>query len=264
MARSAILIALVAVGLGILAARQVEQTAPADQAPRRILVFSKTAGFRHASIPDGIAAIRGLGASNGFRVDATEDDSVFEDATLSSYDAVVFLSTTGEILDPIRQAAFERYIRGNRGFVGIHSASDTEYAWAWYGELVGAYFANHPAIQRASVRVIDRVHPSTRALPEQWDRTDEWYNFASNPASRVHVLATVDESTYTGGSMGANHPVAWCQFVHGGRSWYTAMGHTSESFSDPRFLQHLLGGIQFAAGYPDCQGRRRPRAVSPR
>ena len=183
---------------------------------------------------------------------------------MASYDAVVFLSTTGEVLDPAQQAAFEHYLRGNRGFVGVHSASDTEYGWAWYGELVGAYFANHPAIQSASVRVVDRLHPSTRALPQLWNRTDEWYNFQSNPSSRVHVLATVDESTYSGGTMGASHPISWCQFVHGGRSWYTAMGHESESFSDPRFLAHLLGGIQFAAGYPDCQGARRPRPVPPR
>jgi type 1 glutamine amidotransferase len=259
MAHGALLIGFLALGL----AAAPGAPAPGD-APRRILVFSKTAGFRHASIPDGIAAIRELGAGNGFDVDATEDDSVFEDATLSSYDAVVFLSTTGDILDPIGQAAFERYIRGNHGFVGIHSASDTEYGWAWYGELVGAFFANHPAIQSASVRVLDRLHPSTRPLPELWNRTDEWYNLASNPASRVHVLATVDESSYAGGSMGANHPISWCQFVLGGRSWYTAMGHTSESFAEPRFLQHLLGGIQFAAGFPDCQGRRRPRPLSPR
>ncbi len=254
--------------IGLLAAGLAAAARP-EEAPNavvsgRILVFSKTAGFRHASISDGIAAIRALGDANGFRVDATEDDAAFQDARLSLYDAVVFLSTTGDILDPLAQAAFERYIRGNRGFVGIHSASDTEYGWAWYGDLVGAYFANHSAIQNADVVTVDRLHPSTRSLPQRWNRTDEWYNFASNPSGRVHVLATVDESTYSGGSLGTNHPISWCQYVHGGRSWYTAMGHTSESFSDPRFLEHLLGGIQFAAGYPDCQGRRRPRSLSPR
>ncbi len=237
--------------------------AHAGDLSHRILVFSKTAGFRHDSIPDGIAAIRRLGAENAFGVDATEDSSWFEDARLSGYDAVVFLSTTGDVLNEAEQAAFERYIAGGGGFVGVHSASDTEYAWAWYGGLVGAYFGGHPTIQAATVRVSDRIHASTRSLPERWRRVDEWYNFAINPRGKVHVLATVDESTYSGGAMGPDHPIAWCRFLDGGRSWYTAMGHTRESFAEPLFLAHLLGGIQFATGYPDCEGRR-PRPIPPR
>lgn len=244
-------------------AGSMEDAAPGPQ-PRRILVFSKTAAFRHDSIPDGLAAIRRLGAENGFEVDATEEAGRFDDATLSGYDAVVFLSTTGDVLNEVEQAAFERYIHKGRGFVGVHSASDTEYGWPWHGELVGAYFAGHPGIQSAVVRVTDRVSPSTRTLPERWARVDEWYNFSRNPRESVHVLATVDESTYTGGQMGPDHPIAWCRFVHGGRSWYTAMGHTGESYSEAYFLDHLLGGIQFAAGYPDCADRRRVRLLAPR
>ncbi|MGH9366198.1 MAG: ThuA domain-containing protein [Thermoanaerobaculia bacterium] len=259
MAGGAILTGAAAAALAIFAGAPAAQ----EDFGRRILVFSKTAGFRHASIPDGVAAIRRLGAENGFEVDATEDASVFDDARLEAYDAVVFLLTTGDVLDSGEQAAFERYIRSGGGFVGVHSASDTEYSWPWYGDLVGAYFANHPAIQSAVVRVADRLHASTRELPERWARADEWYNFASNPRGKVHVLATLDEATYSGGSMGADHPISWCRFVHGGRSWYTGMGHTSESFSEASFLAHLLGGVQFAAGWPDC-GQRRTRAVPPR
>jgi type 1 glutamine amidotransferase len=133
----------------------------------------------------------------------------------------------------------------------VHSATDTEYDWPWYGGLVGAYFQGHPAIQPAALVVVDRVHPSTRTLPARWERTDEWYNFRSNPRARVHVLATADETTYSGGEMGADHPIAWCQFYDGGRAWYTALGHTRESYAEPFFLRHLLGGIQFAAGFPD-------------
>jgi type 1 glutamine amidotransferase len=218
---------------------------------RRVLVFSKTTGFRHDSIPDGIEAVRSLGASSGFAVDATEDSAFFTDPSLGRYDAVVFLCTTGDVLDAGQKAAFQRYIASGHGFAGVHSASDTEHGWAWYGGLVGAYFQSHPAIAAAVISVEDRVHASTRDLPARWTRTDEWYNFDVNPRGAVHVLATLDESTYSGGTMGADHPIAWCRFYDGGRSWYTALGHTSETYSESLFLTHLLGGIRFAAGYPD-------------
>ena len=212
------------------------------------IVFSKTTGFRHDSIPQGIGAIEALGADHGFAVDRTEDAARFTDAELARYKVVVFLSTTGDILDDGQKAAFERYIRSGGGFVGIHSASDTEYQWAWYGRLVGAYFASHPEIQRATVRIEDAVHPSTKSLPAAWERTDEWYNFRSNPRGAVHVLATLDETTYSGGMMGADHPIAWCQVIDGGRSWYTAMGDTKESYAEPLVCLHLLGGIESVAG----------------
>ena len=233
-----------------------EAGAETSRSPRfSILVFSKTTGYRHDSIPDGIAAIRALGSEHGFIVDDSEDAERFTDDRLAKYQVVVFLSTTGDILDAAEKAAFERYIGSGRGFVGIHSASDTEYGWAWYGRLVGAYFKSHPAIQPATVRIVDPKHAATVGLPQNWQRTDEWYNFRSNPRDAVHVLATVDESTYTGGTMGADHPIAWCHAVEGGRSWYTAMGHTAASYAEPLFRLHLLGGIESAAGVAgDCGG----------
>jgi len=221
-------------------------------AQTKVLVFSKTTGFRHDSIPDGIAAIKKLGAENNFAVDATEDAAVFNDTSLAQYRAIIFLNTTGDLFDDNQKAAFQRYIRSGRGFAGVHSASDTEHNWAWYGGLVGAYFQSHPAIQKASIKVENRNHPSTTSLPERWERTDEWYNFGSNPRGKVQVLATLDEATYSGGAMGADHPTAWYQFYDGGRSWYTGGGHTRESYSEPLFLQHLLGGIQFASGLKDA------------
>src|SRR5215510_1536840 len=224
---------------------------PPTQSQARALVFSKTAGFRHDSIPDGLAAISQLGQQNNFDVDATEDASVFTDANLARYQTVVFLNTTGDLLDNGQQAAFERYIRNGGGFVGVHSATDTEYDWAWYGGLVGAYFQSHPMIQPAKIVVEDGSHPSTTTLPVEWRRTDEWYNFRSNPRGRVKVLATLDETTYSGGAMGADHPIAWCQLYDGGRAWYTAGGHTRESYAEPLFRQHLLGGIQFTAKIKD-------------
>jgi cytochrome c len=185
-------------------------------------------------------------------VDATEDATTFTDAALARYRAVVFLSTTGDVLDLAQKTAFERYIRSGGGFAGIHSASDTEYNWPWYGRLVGAYFASHSQIQRATVHIADPGHPSTKGLPAIWERTDEWYNFRTNPRGAVHVLATLDETTYSGGKMGADHPIAWCHLIEGGRSWYTAMGHTKESYAEPLFRLHLLGGIETAAGRAGC------------
>ena len=213
-----------------------------------VLVFSKTAGYRHDSIPQGIRAIEALGAAHGFAVEATEDTARFSDATLARYRVVIFLNTTGDILGSAEKSAFERYIRSGGGFVGIHSASDTEYRWPWYGGLVGAYFASHPAVQRAAVRAAEADHPSMKDLPPVWERVDEWYNFKTNPRNGVHVLATLDEATYSGGGMGADHPIAWCQDIDGGRSWYTAMGHTAESYAEPLFQLHLLGGIESVAG----------------
>jgi type 1 glutamine amidotransferase len=213
-----------------------------------VLVFSKTAGYRHSSIANGIAALTALGQAHGFLVNATEDAAVFADDQLAAYRVVVFLNTSGDILDTNQQAALERFIQSGGGFVGVHSATDTEYGWPWYGQLVGAYFANHPAIQSATVQVLDQAHLSMLQLPERWTRLDEWYNFQALPAPALTVLAELDESTYTGGTMGDHHPIVWCHEYDGGRAWYTAMGHTEESYADALFRAHLLGGILWAAG----------------
>ena len=222
--------------------------------PYSVLVFSKTAGFRHDSIAVGTQAIRDLGAANGFAVTATGDAAAFTTANLSRYDAVVFLNTTGDVLDAAQQTAFEGYIAAGNGFVGVHAAADTEYDWPFYGDLVGAYFHQHPAIQPARVVVENRAHPATAHLRPQWTRTDEWYSFRTNPRATAHVLASLDESSYSGGGMG-DHPVTWCRSVSGGRSFYTGFGHTRESYADDAVRQVLLGGIRYAAGRAraDCR-----------
>ncbi len=214
----------------------------------KVLVFSKTAGFRHRSIPEGIAAIQKLGMDNGFEVDSTDNAADFTDANLAQYAAVVWLSTTGDVLNTAQQAAFERYIQAGGGYAGVHAASDTEYTWPWYGGLVAAYFDRHPPQQTATVVIEDCCHPSSLSLPDRWTRFDEWYDFQNNPRTGVNVIATVDETTYNGGQMGADHPIAWYHDYDGGRAWYTGMGHTEESYSEPLFLAHLLGGIEYAAG----------------
>jgi type 1 glutamine amidotransferase len=154
-------------------------------------------------------------------------------------------------LNSEQQAAFTRYIRRGGGFVGVHSASDTEHHWEWYHRLLGAEFVAHPPIQRAHLRVEDRSHLSTRVLPREWTRTDEWYDFRAPPPSNARILVSVDETSYAGGHMGASHPVSWSQEFDGGRAWYTAMGHTTCSYAEPAFLTHLAGGILWAAGEDD-------------
>ncbi|WP_243731726.1 ThuA domain-containing protein [Nocardioides ochotonae] len=221
------------------------------------LIFSKTAAFRHSNIDEATTAIQQLGTANDFTVTATEDAAAFTDANLAQYEVVIFLSTTGDVLNETQQGAFERYIQGGGGFAGIHAASDTEYSWPWYGELVGSYFASHPpGTPTATVKVEDPAHPSTAGIEPRWERTDEWYNYRTNPRGAVHVLASMDETTYApgGNAMGVEHPIAWCQDYDGGRSWYTGMGHTEASFTDEKFLGHILGGIQTAAGVlpSDC------------
>ena len=212
-----------------------------------ILVFYKTSGFYHTSIPDGIAAIRKLGQENKISVETSKDASLFNNDNLKKYKAVVFLNTTLDVLNSKEQIAFEQYIKSGGGFVGIHSAADTEYDWPWYNQLVGAYFESHPAVQKATILVKDKKHPATAFLPSKWERVDEWYNFKSmNP--KVKVLATLDETSYKGGKNGANHPIAWYHEFDGGRAFYTAGGHTSESYSEPLFLRHIMAGIKYAMG----------------
>ena len=216
----------------------------------RVLVFSKTAGFRHSSIGVGIAAVKKLGQENGFGVDATEDAGAFTAKNLSRYNAVVFLNTTGDVLDASQQDVFERYIQAGGGYVGVHSATDTEYDWPWYGRLAGAYFNGHPNnpnVRKATYRIIDRSHVSTQGFPDTWDREDEFYNFKSIDPT-IHVLIEIDEKSYEGGTNGEHHPMSWYHDFDGGRAWYTNMGHTEATYSEPLFLRHLLGGLRYAIG----------------
>lgn len=224
-----------------------------DTNPDRILVFTKTAGYYHESIPDGIAALQKLGKDNGITVDTTKNADLFTSDNLRQYRAIVFLSTTGDVLNNEQQAAMEKYIHDGGGFVGIHAAADTEYDWPWYNNLVGAYFKSHPNnpnVRKAVVNVTDKNHLATRQLPDQWERSDEWYNYR-NIYAKIKVLALLDESTYEGGENGDSHPIIWYHAYDGGRAFYTGGGHTSDTFREPRFIQHLLGGIKYAMGVPD-------------
>ena len=212
-----------------------------------ILVFYKTGGYYHESIPLGVKAIQALGAKNGFDVDTTTNAGKFAEDSLKKYAAIVFLSSTGEILSGNQEIAVERYMQAGGGFVGIHAATDAEYDWSWYVQMIGASFKSHPANQEATLIINDKNHPSTDSLPATWTRTDEWYNFKNlNPD--VKVLISIDEKSYQGGENGDKHPMAWYHNFDGGRVFYTELGHTNESYTEPMFLKHILGGIQYAMG----------------
>ncbi|MFD4771881.1 ThuA domain-containing protein [Streptomyces niveus] len=255
-----VVLALLALVLGL----GVASPPPAEAAPYRVLVFSKVTNFEHDSIPAGIAGIKKLGEENGFEVEASDDASVFSDANLARFQAIVFNNTnstpeSGDLLDAPQRAALQKFIRAGGGWVGLHAASASERDWDWYEGLTGAIFDKHPAIQTGRVKVLDQAHPSTKGLPELWERSEEWYNWRVNPTGKVHTLAQIKVNDgITGLDEGVDHPWSWCQNYDGGRSWFTAGGHDSSAFQEENFRKHLLGGIQWAAGNKpgDCSATK--------
>ncbi len=217
-----------------------------SQEPPRILVFSKTKGYRHASITSGKAALIKMAIEKGFKIDTTENSALFVEDTLKKYKAVVFLSTTGDVLNQAQQNEFMRFIQAGGGYVGIHAAADTEYDWWWYGKLVGAYFKSHPEQQEAKFKKL-KDFGNGIVLPTEWIRKDELYNYKKISAD-INVLFELDETSYKGGENGAHHPIAWYHEFNGGRAFYTGMGHTDESYVDSLFLDHVYQGIRYAMG----------------
>ncbi len=222
---------------------------PESKTKDRVLIFSLTKGYHHASIADGITAITAWGKEAGFDTDTTTNPALFTDANLKQYKTLIFLSPTGNgLFNEDEKAALQKYIHNGGGYVGIHAATDCLYDWDWYGKLVGAYFTKHPKIQQATLHVTDPKHIATKQLPESWAHTDEWYNF-KNISPDIKVLITVDEKSYTGGENGDAHPISWYQDFEGGRVFYTALGHTKEDYTtDTLFKEHVLNGIKFAMG----------------
>jgi len=209
-----------------------------------ILVFSKTTGFRHKSIEKGVETLQKIAKENNFAMRHSEDAALFNPDSLSRYDAVIFLNTTGDLFDSFQKNSLQEFIRSGKGYVGIHAATDTEFNWPWYGALVGAYFTRHPAVQEATIQVVDQAHQATQHLPKTWVLKDEWYEFKTIHPD-LQILMTLDESTYTGGQMGAFHPLSWCHEFEGGRAFYTGLGHEIAVYDNADFQQHILGGIQY-------------------
>jgi type 1 glutamine amidotransferase len=213
---------------------------------QRVLVFTLTKGFHHASIADGIIAIQKLGDENNFQVDTTTNVKLFTTENLKNYKALIFLSPTGSnLFNDDQKLAFKQYINNGGAFVGIHAATDCNYEWEWYGKMVGGYFASHPNIQTAKLTIELPKNKIMKGLPAVWSHKDEWYNFKDFNTS-VNVLMKVDETSYKGGKMENNHPISWYHEYDGGKVFYTGLGHTNESYVDPLFLRHLLAGIRWA------------------
>jgi type 1 glutamine amidotransferase len=223
------------------------KTPASTQEKASILVFTHTKGHRHGSIKKGVSTLRELAEKEGMIITHTEDPLKFNPENLSKYQLVVFLSTTGDVLESAQEQAFQSYIQNGGSFMGIHAATDTEYNWPWYGKLVGAYFESHPEQQTARVEVINQNHPATKDLEVPWIHFDEWYNF-KDIREGITVLMMLDESSYEGGKNGSYHPIAWYHEFDGGRSFYTGLGHTEEAFDSPNFRKHLLGGMHYCLG----------------
>ena len=228
----------------------------AQQKQFKALLVTTTRGWHHESIHAGVLALQDLGRKNFFDVVLWEDPNGFTDKYLEQFQVVIFLCTTGDIFDSVQQKVMERFIEAGKGFVGIHSASDTEYDWDWYTKLVGRMFHIHPVIQTARLDVVDTTFPGLQGFAEHKLWTDEWYQFGPEKINGLNYILAVDESSYNpkadwgtkkGDGMGKFHPIAWYHHYDSGRSFYTALGHMPSDFSDPAFLNHVFAGIFWAA-----------------
>ncbi|WP_343328533.1 ThuA domain-containing protein [Polaribacter staleyi] len=218
-----------------------------EKTPSNILVFSKTNGWRHKSIPSGILALKKLGVENNWQMDFSEDSLVFNSKNLSKYKMLVFLNTTGNILGSEEEKSFKKFIHNGGSFVGIHSATDTEPNWPFYAEMIGAQFESHPKQQQAKLNVHNhKNHPAIAHFAPTFEKFDEWYNFKKPMASHINVLIDIDESSYKGKQMGTKHPISWYHTYEGARVFYTAMGHTNKTYTNPLFVKHLEEGMKWA------------------
>jgi type 1 glutamine amidotransferase len=213
---------------------------------KKILVFSLTKGFHHASIADGLVAMKKMASENNLVMDTTTNVEAFTTENLKQYQSLVFLNPTGSnVFSDSQKQALKQYLNNGGGFVGIHAATDFCYEWEWYGKMVGAYFEKHPKIQNAKLNIIEPKNKLVKGLPQPWMHTDEWYNF-KNVNPDLKVVIQVDETSYTGGTMKNNHPISWYHNFEGGKVFYTALGHTKECYTDPLFLSHVLAGLKWS------------------
>ncbi len=233
----------------------------------KALLITETAGWHHESIDNGIVAIQNLAATHNFEVVRQQQAIKITEDWLKNFDVVIFLSTTSDIFEDDEQTAFEKYIQSGKGYVGIHAASDTEYDWVWYTKLVGRMFHIHPAQQTAKLKILDHNFPGLEHFPNAMLWTDEWYEIGEDKVPDLHNLIAVDENSYDpavtwekrdldangnlvdrlGKGMGKLHPISWYHAFDGGRAFYTALGHIEKVYENQWFLDHLYGGIYYAA-----------------
>ncbi|MDB4583580.1 ThuA domain-containing protein [Draconibacterium sp.] len=229
------------------------QNKPEFEEPINILVFSKTSGFRHASISSGLKMLYDNSRKQNWIITATEDASLLRDEFLARFDVAVFLNPTGDAICDMGQEAFEKFMKKGKGFVGIHAASDCEYEWPYYGNLVGAYFLTHPPAQKATVIFENYDHPAMKPFEgmKTYTTVDEWYSFKKNPRPNVNVLARLDENTIKKSNNDTwkmdDHPLIWWNDKDGIRSFYTVFGHTHEAFQDELVIEHIKNAINWSA-----------------
>ena len=209
-----------------------------------VLVITETKGWVHDSIESGLKLIQNIGNKNNFNVYHSDNSSVITYKNLKEIKTIIFLNTTEEILTDVEQKVMESFIKSGKGFVGVHAAADTEYNWQWYGKLVGAYYRNHPEVMNGKILTIN--HKITNHLDSEWEIEDEWYNF-DYVNYDINILLHLDEDSYIGGEHPDYHPITWYHEYDGGRSFYTALGHSKEVFKDKRFIELLEKGILYAS-----------------
>jgi type 1 glutamine amidotransferase len=246
------------IGLFALSLIALSCTAPADAAKKKahVLIYSGSTGYRHESIPAAVEALKAMGAKAGYIVDATEDPEVFTAEKLKQYQALVLVSTSTDPKKPesewfvgARRDALQGFLKDGKGVVGIHAAADSHYNWPWYGQMIGGYFERHPkGTPKGTVTVVDAKHPATAKLPKTLERNDEWYYYKDfNPTMRV--LITIDPASIGDGEADVNpNPLVWCHEFGGGRVFYSALGHTPESYSEPYMVNLLTGALAYAVG----------------
>jgi len=240
------------ISLVVFAFACTAQDKPAFDKPVNVLVFSKTAGFRHESISSGLKMLYDQSKKQNWVITATENAGLFTDGFLSNFDVVVFLNPTGDAINAAGQTAFEKFMKSGKGFIGIHAAADCEYDWPFYGNLVGGYFKTHPASQEATVVFEKSDHPAMKPFKgmKSYTTFDEWYTFKANPRPNVNVLATLDEKSIKkfdndNFRMG-DHPIIWWSEKDGIRSFYTGFGHTHEAFQDKLIIEHITNAVNWA------------------
>ena len=242
--------------LGLALAASVTGLPAAAAGKAHVLIYSGSTGFRHDSIPTAVEALRNLGTKLGYVMDASEDPNVFSAENLKKYRALILVSTTTDPKNPdsewfvgARRDALQGFLKDGKGVIGLHAAGDSHYHWGWYGQMIGAYFDHHPkGTPKAVCTVVDRHHPATAKLPRTQERVDEWYYYKDiDPL--LHVLITVDPATIGDGESDVNpNPLVWYHDFGGGRVFYSGLGHTNESYSEPYMLDLLTGALAYAVG----------------
>lgn len=236
-----------------------------------VLVYTKNGeGFVHDNIANSVEAINELGQLHGFKVDVSDDPSLFTDENLKQYDALVFSNTNNDVFDnDAQRVALMRYIQAGGGFVGIHSASGTERNWKWFKQLLGATFYWHDRSQTFTVNILDPTHPSVAHLPEKWERASDEFYYLKQMNVNLRVIAVNDATTLDGendkrlDTFGDVFPSVWCQEFDGGRSWYTSLGHNKEDYKEDDLRNHILGGISWVIGEHKARDYRKAYAKTP-